>query len=207
MSKALHRAAQAINEEALSRMVLDRDELPPEFRGFQIARDGVLDNETMVDQGLPGSTTEEMRATGRINGYIREFVSNLQPEALQPGSNIIVATVVHLFHDGQEVSRWMNDKFVGEFQRSVGQELGHGQQIVSADRLEFEGFSDEAVGLHTLQTRYAGPISSTIVDFRMERLLGVVYLVSLGDVGPEYIVRQMGIDLERKIVRVLLDAI
>lgn len=207
MSEAFDRATQDVGEGDLASMVLDKPELPHELQEFQVAREGALDNETMAAQGFPGSTTGETRATGRITGYLREFVSTVQPEVLQPGSNIIAATVVHLFHDGEEVSRWMRGKFIGEFQRFVGKELGQGQELLSADQLQYGGFSDEEVGLRTLQATPAGLVSSTIVDFRVGCLLGVAYLVSLGDVERTQLVRQMGIELERRIVSVLLGSI
>jgi len=200
---ALDRAAEGIREEDLSSMALAREELPYELREFQLAREGVLDNADMAEHGFPGSTTGEVRATGRITGYLREFVTPAPP---QEGSNVIAATVVHLFQDKLQVSRWMTGKFLGDFQRSVGRELGRGQQLISADRLQYEGFSDEAVGLRTLQTSDAGLVSSTIVDFRVGRLLGVAYLVTLGDVERKELVGQIGIELERRIVRILLGA-
>ena len=103
---------------------------------------------------------------------MREFVNPAQPDLLQPGTDVMVATVVHLFHNRQEVSSWMTEKFLGEFQRFVGKDLGTGQQIITADQLKVEGFSEQAVGLHMLQTTDAGPVSSTIVDFGVGRLPG-----------------------------------
>ena len=207
MSEALDRVSQVVGEEDLSRMVLERQELPQELQEFQPARDGVLDNETMAAHGFPGSTTGETRATGRITGYLREFIGATDPVILQTGSNVIAATVVHLFRDKDEVSRWMVEKFLGEFQRSVGQELGEDQQLISADQLQFDGFADEAVGLRTVQTTRAGLVSSTIVDLRVGRLLGVAYLVALGDVERTQLVSQMGLGLEKKMVGVLLGSV
>ena len=204
MPVTLGRATQGVSEEDLSNMVLDRQELPRELQEFQVGREGVLDNETMAAQGFPGSTTGETRATGRITGYLREFVDRVEPNVLQTGSNVVAATVVHLFREEEEVSRWMKEKFLGEFQRFVGQQLGNGQQLLSTDELQFDGFSDEVVGLRTFQTSHVGPVSSTIVDFRVGRLLGVAYLVSLGDVQRDQLVNEMGTQLEQKIVRVVL---
>ena len=212
MSEALYRATQDVSEEDLPDMVLAREELPDELRDFLPVREGVLDNETMAEHGFPGTTTEETRATGRITGYLREFASPNQTSGggasglLRAGSNVIAATVVHLFHDGQQVSRWMNGRFLGEFQRFVGRELEEGQQIISADPLQFEGFSDEAVGLRTLQTSQVGLISSTIVDFRVGRLLGVAYLVTLGDAERTQTASGLGLELERRMIRVVLSS-
>ena len=182
MSGALDRATQEVSEEDLSGMVLDGPDLPGELQGFALAREGVLDNATMAEQGFPGSTTGETAATGRLAGYLREFAGPHEPGVFEEGFDLLSATVVHLFGNGNEVSRWMNEKFLGEFQRFTGRELGEGQQLLSADQIHYDGFSDEAVGLRTVQPTQAGPVSSTIVDFRVGWLLGVAYLVTLGDV-------------------------
>ena len=206
MSEALERATQDITEQDLASMVLVKEDLPDRFREFQRGREGPLDNETMAAQGFPGSTTEDIWATGRITGYLREFVTPIQPELMEDGSDLITATVVHLFRDRDAVSRWMEEKFLGEFQRSVGKEIGLGQQLIAADRLDYEGFYDEAVGLRTLQTSRAGLVTSSIFDFRVGRLLGVAYLVTLGDGDQHQAVGELGLELERRMVRVVLDA-
>ncbi len=207
MPEALYRATLEISESDLAAMVLENGDLPQELAGFQFAREGPLDNNTMAAYGLPGNTGEETRATGRLMGHLREFVSPTRSGATEAEADVMAATVVHLFGDGQAVLRWMEEKFIGEFQRFVGQELGHEQSLLRADRLEFERFSDEAVGLRTLQTTDSGLVSSTIVDFRVGRLLGVAYLVSLGDEERQGLVGEMGLALESRMVRVILGAI
>ena len=204
MLESLERATQSVGEEELSRMVLDKQDLHLELEGYQLAREGVLDNETMAAHGFPGSTTGETSATGRITGYLREFISSADPTVIQKGMDVIAATVVHLFHHKDEVSRWMTEKFLGDFKRYEGQELSEGQQLLSAEPLKFEGFSDLAVGLLTKQTSQTGPISSTIVDFRVGRLLGVAYLATLGDADRKQLVTKIGLALERKMVKVSL---
>ena len=209
MSDALDRATQAVTESDLAEMVLTREELPQELEGFQSARLGVLDNETMADNGFSGTTTGETRATGRITGYLSEFVNAEEANVIfspQEGSNLVAATVVHLFHDKEEVSSWMNDRFLGEFKYFVGKDMGRGQQLLKADPMDFTGFADESVGLQTLQTAELGLVSSTVVDFRVGRLLGVAYVVATGDVQRRGLVSEMGVQLERKMVKVSLDA-
>ena len=75
MSKALARTTQMLTTSDLPRMVLGPRDLPSALRGFLLAREGPLDNETMAQQGFPGSTAERFRAIGRITGYMREFVA------------------------------------------------------------------------------------------------------------------------------------
>jgi hypothetical protein len=72
-------------------------------------------------------------------------------------------------------------------------------------RLEFQGFADEVAGLRVLQSSPIGPISSTVVDFRVGRILGVAYVVTLGNHARRELVERLGHALERKIVRVVLE--
>ncbi|MCE2405068.1 MAG: hypothetical protein J4F43_07910 [Dehalococcoidia bacterium] len=207
MPSALETATRAIRREDLQYMVVPVEDLPPVLAGFGEGRHGELDNETMAAQGFPGSTTETVAATGRIAGYLREFVTPLNAGLDLPDLDLMAATVVHLFEDSEQVARWMRDKFLGEFKEFVGQELGKGQKLVRADELKVEGYSDEAVGLHTSQMTESGLVSSTVVDLRVGRLLGVAYVVTTGEVVRMDTVAEMGLTLERRIVQVVLGAI
>jgi hypothetical protein len=115
-----------------------------------------------------------------------------------------VATVAHLFEDTVGVSRWMQEIFLGQFEANVGQEIHPGQHLLMVERLPFRGFSDEVVGLRVLQSGSQGPVSSTVVDFRVGRLLGVVYIAAFGNCERRVVVEHLGHMLERKIVRVVL---
>ena len=207
MSEALYRATLGIGEQDLTAMVLAKAELPEDLQQFLVAKEGTLDNEAIAEHSFSGTLTEGISASGRITGYIREFATPLQESALETGSNLMAATVAHLFQEIPQVSRWMDERFLGEFQRAVGQEVQPDQKLLAADRIDFEGFFEEAVGVRTLQTTPAGTISSTIVDFRLGRLLGVAYVVVMGDVERSPLVHQMGIELERKMVKVLLGTV
>ena len=206
LSEAIYRATESLGERDLFDMALAKEDLPDELNGFQVAREGVLDNESMATHGFPGITTGGIRSTGRITGYIREFVTVLDPGVLQPGCDVIAATVVHLFQDGGQVSRWMKENFLGEFKRFVGKDLGDGQHLMGADEVRCDGFSEEAVGLRTVQTTSSNLVSSNVVDFRLGRLLGVAYVVALGDVDRERLAGQFASRLETRIVRVVLGA-
>ena len=206
MSEALHRATYTITEADLPRMVLGQHELPSVFRDFLPARTGVLDNDTMAQQGFPGSSAERFRAVGRLTGYLQEFTAPVpEGEDMPPGYDIAVATVVHLFEDAQGVSRWIEDIFLGEFAAHVDQELQPGQRLLMVQRLAFQGFADEVAGIRGLQSSPMGPISSTVVDFRLGRLLGVAYVATFGNYERQEIVERLGHALERKIVRVVLE--
>jgi hypothetical protein len=166
----------------------------------------VLDNDTMARQGFPGSSAERFRATGRLTGYLQEFAApGPEDEDIPLGYDIAVATVVHLFEDAQGVSRWIEEIFLREFEAHVDQELQPGQRLLMAQRLAFQGFADEAAGLRVLQSSPMGPISSTVVDFRLGRLLGVAYVATFGNYARQEIVARLGQALERKIVRVVLE--
>ena len=207
MSEALNRATQAITAADLPRMVLGRGALPAALSDFLFARDGVLDNATMAQQGLPGSTAERFRAVGRITGYLQEFVAPApEEEKIPPGYDLVAATVVHLFDDPAGVSRWIREVFIADFEASVNQELHPGQSILTVERMPFQGFADEAAGLRVVQSSPEGPVSSTVVDFRVGRLLGVAYVATLGNCERQDLVQRLGRELERHIVRVVFEA-
>ena len=205
MSEALNRATHSIREVDLPRMVLDLDELPPEFQGFHASRDAALDNATMAEQGFPGNSAEDFAALGRLTGYVQEFAAPVpRGEVIPIGYDLAVASVVHLFEDAHGVARWMQEIFLGQFESHAGQEIQAGQHLLMVERLPFQGFADEAVGLRVLQSGPQGPVSSTVVDFRIGRLLGVVYLATFGNCERREAVQRLGHALERKIVHVVL---
>jgi hypothetical protein len=206
MSEALHRTTQLITEADLPRMVLDRGELPPALGDFMMVRTGTLDNDTMAEQGFPGSSAERFRTVGRLTGYLQEFAAPApESEQIPAGYDIAAATVVHLFEDPQGVSRWIEEVFLRDFTANVDQELQPGQRLLMVQRLEFRGFADEVAGLRVLQSSPIGPISSTVVDFRIGRLLGVAYVATVGNFERQELVERLGRALERKIVRVVLE--
>ena len=205
MSEALNRATRSIREGDLPRMVLDLAELPPEFQGFHPSRDGILDNATMAQQGFPGNSAESFVALGRMTGYVQEFAAPVpRDEVIPVGYDIAAATVVHLFEEAPDVSRWMQEIFLGQFEANAGRQMHPDQLLLMVERLPFQGFSDETVGLRVLQSGPQGPVSSTVVDFRVGRLLGVVYVAAFGNCERQALVERLGHALERKIVRVVL---
>jgi hypothetical protein len=205
MSEALNRATRSITEADLPRMVLELRELPAEFQGFHPTHDGILDNATMAEQGFPGSSAEHFAAIGRLTGYVQEFSAPLpRGETIAVGQDLAVATVAHLFEDAGGVSRWMQEVFLGQFEANVGQEIHPGQHLLMTERLPFQSFADEVIGLRVLQSGPHGPVSSTVVDFRVGRLLGVAYIATLGNCERRAVVERLGHLLERKIVRVVL---
>ncbi len=98
----------------------------------------------------------------------------------------------------------MQEIFLGQFEANAGREMHPDQLLLMVERLPFRGFSDEAVGLRVLQSGPQGPVSSTVVDFRVGRLLGVVYIAAFGNCERQALVERLGHALERKIVRVVL---
>lgn len=204
-SLSLVQATLELTQDDLALMVLDRHELPAAFQDYEFAREGVLDNETMARHGFPNSTAARFEGVGRIDGYLREFT----PSAEEPGFDgldSVVAVVAHLFRDPEAVSRWMHEVFVNDFESNVGEELGYDHELVSVDRLEPIGFFDEALGLRTVQASSSGLMSSTIVDFRVGRVLGVAVVATIGDHERLHLTTDLALALERRIVRVALTA-
>ena len=199
----IDQASFAVTEGNLELMVLDREDLPAGLDGDNVLREGVLNNETMAQQGFPGSSVDRLRGAGRISGYIREFTP--APDMMVgEGSILMAATVVHLFDNLDQVDSWMHDIFIKEFEDNVGQELSHGDELISVRRVEPVGFYDQAVGLRVLQGSAAGLHSSNVIDFRVGRVLGVAYVGSVGDHEHHELTTQLGLALEKRIVSVVL---
>jgi hypothetical protein len=206
MSEALHRATDAIGERELPRMVLDRHELPAALNNFIPVRSGELDNATLAEQGLPNSSAVRFRQVGRLTGYLHEFASPEPDEEKIPlGYDLAAATVVHLFDHAAGVSRWIEEVFIGDFEARVDCEIHPEQRLLLVQRVPFKGFADEAAGLRILQSSPIGPIASTVVDFRVGRLLGVAYVATLGNYERQALVERLGQELERKMIRVVFE--
>lgn len=206
MADALTRATYDISEEELVRMLLEREQLPEEFREFEPFREGPLDNASLAEEGFPGNTAESFREMGRVTGYLREFAVAGDTVPTGEGSSLMVATVVHLFRDEQAVSRWMTDVFLQQFEGNVGKPTQSGQELIAAEKVEVGGLHGEAVAVRAVQEGPQGPVSSTVIDFRVGRLLGVAFVVSRGDVERSGLAEQVAVGLERQMMRVVLGA-
>ena len=184
-------------------MTLDQQRLPPTFADYRTAREGPLTNREMAENGFPGSTEERYHEAGRIAGYLREF-GPPTPRMSDDGINFVVASVAHLFDTPDSVSDWMSDVFLNDFQRHVGREVGQGQTLVEMQQLEPAGFFDEAIALKAVHSSRNGLVSSTVVDFRVGRILGVAYVGSVGDHTRLEEATELGLALEQNLVSVVL---
>ena len=91
MSEVLHQVTQAITADDLPRMVLGRTDLPAPLRDFLPARSGFLDNHSLAEQGLPGSTAERFREVGRLTGYLQEFLPAAPEDRKLPPGFLLAA--------------------------------------------------------------------------------------------------------------------
>ena len=205
-SAALERATYRVSEQDLEYMVLDKEDLPPEFSGYQQVRVGVLDNENMAAHGFTGSTADRFRQAGRITGYMREFGPTSDMNVYD-GFNFVGSTVAHLFDNSESVTGWMQDVFLKDFESNVGESVGEGHQLISVARLDPTGFFDEAVALKAVQGGPQGVVSSTVIDFRVGRILGVAFTGAVGNHDRLDLTNQLALALERRIVQVVLGAI
>ena len=201
----LDRATFSVTESSLELMVLTKGELPQHFHSLNLTREGILDNQTMAEQGFAGNTPERLCSAGRVTGYMREF-GETSATAAQDGFDFQAATVAHIFENPDSVSGWMHEVFLKDFEEKVGESVGEDHQLISAQRLEPNGFFDEAVALKVLQGGPSGLISSTVVDFRVGRILGVAFVGTVGDHERLEMAIQLGLELEKRIVRVVLGA-
>ena len=202
-TSALDRATYRLTENSLPVMVLEKHEFPADFQGHQIVREGELDNAALAQNGFAGSTAERFAQAGRVTGNMRELgpTSNM---GMGDGFDFMGASVVHLFDTPESVRSWMYDIFLKDFVDHVGESVGQGHQIVSATRVDTAGFFDESVALRVLQGGPGGLISSTVVDFRIGRLLGVAFVGTVGDHERPDLAMQIGRALERRMASVVL---
>ena len=199
----LKRATDAVREEDLEHMLLDIDDLPSELPGFEIAREGILDNTSMADHGFPGQTVESIGARGRITGYVREFAPEELETALD-GDLITVGTVIHLFETDNGPSEWIDDIFLKEFLGSVGNLNDNGHELIHAEQVELSGFYGKAASIFAVHEIPNGTLGSTIVDFSIGRLLGVTFVVTLGETQNLELAKDLALSLERQVVSVAL---
>jgi len=199
-SSSIDRATYSVGEAALDLMVLEKAGFPEAFQGHQVIREGALDNETLAENGFDSSTAERFSQAGRVTGVMREL-GPTSKMAMSDGFDFMAASVVHLFDSPDSVHGWMHEIFLKDFEDRVGESVGQGHQLVSATRLEPTGFFDEAVGLRVLQ---GGVDGLMVVDFRVGRLLGVVFIGAVGDHDRLDQVIQLGQILEKRIVSVVL---
>jgi len=201
---ALDRATFGISEESLQYMVLEKPGMPEEFQEFQVVREGPLDNEAMAQHGFQGNTPERFRTLGRVTGFMRELG---ETSNAVDGFNFLGATVAHLFDNPKTVTDWMHEVFIKDFEANIGESVGEDQQLISTKRLETSGFFDEAVALKVLQGGSAGLVSSTVLDFRVGRILGVAFVGTVGDHERLDLATQLAQSLEKRIVQVVLGAV
>ena len=204
MINNITKATYEISEESIYDMPLVVNQLPEELSEFKLLRERALDNETMAEHGFPGNSQETFANMGRITGFLREFAAPSAIPLEEDGADIVAATVVHLFKDEESATSWMKNVFVKQFEDNVGSDVGEGQILAAVETLEIEDFYDEAVGIRAVQDGKDGILSTTVLDFRVGRLLGVSFLVTVGDYGRTEVTTRLGLELERNIVRQLL---
>ncbi len=206
MPTALARATYNLITEDLPKMVLGSEDMPNPYRPFRPVRESILDNQFMATHGFPGNAAETLRRKGRITGYVKELGNPLAANALSIGTDVAVATVAHLFDNDDVVARWIADVFIKQFVEHIGSEYDTNRKLLSAEPYEPQGFTDIAAGLVAVEQGPIGIISSTILDFRIGRVLGVAYVVTLGKAERKPAVREVALTLEKRIVRVALGA-
>ena len=204
VSDSIVRATFELGEDDLPSLALSEGEAPPPYDEYKLVREGALDNATLAQHGFSGASEERYRDAGRIGGYLREFVA---PSARLDvdGLDALSASVAHLFDAPESVSLWMRDIFLKDFADNVGAELDNGQRLVAVEEVRPAGFFDEAVGLKAVHHGSGRTISSTVIDFRVGRVLGVVFVATVGDHLRLEEATALGIAMEKKIVAAALE--
>ena len=205
----LLRMTDAVTSEELQWMVLDRAQLPAECSSFELLREERLDNEAMAKHSGGRQTVASLADLGRTSGYARAFAVPQGAPTLreEPAEVLEVATVVHLFERPQDVDRWIDEVFVAGFRDRVGDEDPDGARLMGVETLEVSGFHERSAALLVIhEAPESTVLASTIVDFRLGRLLGVAYVVAKRDKAYVELATELGAALERQMVRVVLDA-
>ena len=206
MTTALSQSTYNIsNSMALKNMVLKKDALPKELEKFVLLRESELDNSKIAMHGFPGNDEKSYKEAGRITGYMREFCSPSPIPQHKDGSDIVAATIVHIFEDENSPHNWMENIFIKQFKDNVGNQVGEDQQLVAVEQLEIDDFYDKSIGIRAVQDGQEGTLSTTIIDFCIGRLLGVTFIVTVGDHGRTELTTMLGLELERSIVKELLE--
>ncbi len=198
-----------VTSEGLQWMVLDRAQLPAECSSFELLREERLDNEAMAKHSGGRHTAASLTELGRVSGYARAFAVPQGAPTLkeEPAEVLEVATVVHLFEQPKDVDRWIDDVFVGGFRDRVGAEEPDGARLMGVETLKVGGFHERSAALLVVhEAPESTVLASTIVDFRLGRLLGVAYVVAKRDHEYLELATELGAELERQMVRVVLDA-
>lgn len=205
MTTALSQSTYKIsNFMALKNMVLPIDSLPKELKEFKLLRESELENSTMAMHGFPGNNEEIYTKAKRLTGYMREFCSPVMPQH-KDGSDILAATIVHLFENEDSPHNWMENIFTKQFKDNLGKEINGEQKLVAVEQLEIDDFYDKSVGIRAVQDGQEGTLSTTIIDFCIGRLLGVSFVVTVGDHGRTELTTMLGLELESSIVKELLE--
>ena len=203
MSTKLVQATYGVQESDLPRLVLPVQSLPDRYQAYTHIREEDLDNAKMAVHGFPGATEERFVEIGRINGFVREFWSPGVEQDVD-GADVLVGSVAHLFNSPQGVRDWMHDIFLRDFLNNIGTDAGEGQVLVAAEQFDPKGFYDEAVGLQASYNRQGDPVTATIIDFRVGRILGVAYIATTGDHTRLEDVTDLAMKMEESIVGVVL---
>ncbi|MEX2431258.1 MAG: hypothetical protein WD645_04995 [Dehalococcoidia bacterium] len=196
-----------VTSEDLHWMVLDRGQLPPQAAAFELLQERELDNEMMAE-AFGDRSAESLRAIGRVTGFSRQFAVPQGAPTLagEPAEILEAATVVHLFDRPENVASWIDDVFVRDTRERVGQDGPNGHRLAGVEILNVSGFHDYAASLLIVHDVPGAILASTVIDFRVGRLLGVAYVVAKQDKAFKDLALDLGLRLERQIVRVILGA-
>lgn len=204
----LQHAVSGVLANELQYMVLSASQLPGELVAFELLRETELDNDAMAKYGLGDKSADDLVKLGRITGYVREFVVPQGGPTLEqePAEIVMAATVVHLFESENSVKQWIDESFVHDFRNNVGSQTVEGQMLKGVEILQIDGLHGYAASLLVLHELPEAVLASTIIDFQLGNLLGVAYVVAKRDVTLLELTKELALELEQQIVRVVLGA-
>ena len=204
VSSALTRATYRVTEETLEDMVLEKSEFPSGFQSHQVVREGELDNERLARNGFAGSTAHRFLEAGRVTAQMRELGPTSRHgdvRRLRLHVRFGSAPVRHPRVGEQLDARYISEGLRGPRgrQRGPGASTGSGHPPRN-QRLLRRVCSPQGAA----RRAPAGLISSTVVDFRLGRLLGVAFIGTIGDHQRAELTMQIGQALEKRMAAVVL---
>ncbi len=204
----LTKMTMAVMADDLPFMVLEKEQLPNSLSAFDLLREQVIDNQTMAKEMGGSHTVDSLAAAGRLSGYERAFAVTPGAPTLEaePAEVLQAASAVHLFDSPEHVVEWIDKVFVRELRGSVGNEDEKGQRVIGVELLEPSGFHEHAASLLVVREVPSATIATTVTEFQLGCLLGVVSVDAKVDKAFEELTAELGSAFERQIVQVVLGA-
>ncbi|MBI1885318.1 MAG: hypothetical protein HYS09_03220 [Chloroflexi bacterium] len=202
----LEESLQSLTNGLLAVMVLPKEELGPDAADLPLdnspSESGFQDNKAAAqDTADPNDTAADVAEAGRINGYELSY-SDFSRLGEAEGA-VEADTAVELYRDADAASAWLA-RLVNDIQGLEGQEAQEGFSVKNVETFTIDGLGDEATGLRYRFSVGDATGHTTLVIFRLDRLLAGTVQVRNDDKDVDSQVEQTARSLEERIKGVAL---